>query len=387
MTAARSMRAAVLHAPGEPLRLEEVRLAGPGQGELLVRVQAAGVCHTDLHYMTGDLTCRLPAVLGHEGAGIVEEAGPGVSGIEPGDAVVLMWRPRCGRCEFCLTGRPALCAAIKVPVATGGLLDGTSRLSLGGGRPAHHFLGVSCFAEYCVVAQESVVRIPAGIPPRIAALTGCAVITGVGAVLNVMGADGTGPGRGPGSGVLVIGAGGVGLAVIMGAALTGAYPIIAADLSAGRLKVARELGATHTIVAGQAGRAEAADLADAVREIQPAGVQWAFEAVGKPETLVAGARSLRPTGTLVAIGLSRAGQTVPLPINELVQRDLRVIGSLYGSANTVVQIPRLLELHQAGRLDLSRIPGPEYPLTEINEAYARLPSLSVGRGLILIGES
>jgi S-(hydroxymethyl)glutathione dehydrogenase/alcohol dehydrogenase len=384
------MRAAVLHAPGEPLRLEEVRLALPRQGELLVRVQAAGVCHTDLHYMTGDLTCRLPAVLGHEGAGIVEEAGPGVSGIEPGDAVVLMWRPRCGRCEFCLTGRPALCAAIKVPVATGGLLDGTSRLSLGGGRPAHHFLGVSCFAEYCVVAQESVVRIPAGIPPRIAALTGCAVITGVGAVLNVMGADGTGPGRGPGSGVLVIGAGGVGLAVVMGAALTGAYPIIAADLSAERLKVARELGATHTIVAGQAGqagRAEAADLADAVREIQPAGVQWAFEAVGKPETLVAGARSLRPTGTLVAIGLSRAGQTVPLPINELVQRDLRVIGSLYGSANTVVQIPRLLELHQAGRLDLSRIPGPEYPLTEINEAYARLPSQSVGRGLILISES
>ena len=399
MTAARPMRAAVLHAPGEPLRLEEVRLAGPRQGELLVRVQAAGVCHSDLHYMTGDLTCRLPAVLGHEGAGIVEEVGPGVSGIEPGDAVVFMWRPRCGRCEFCLTGRPALCAAIKVPVATGGLLDGTSRLSLGDGRPAYHFLGVSCFADYCVVAQESVVRIPAGTPPRIAALTGCAVITGVGAVLNVMGADGTGPGRGPGSGVLVIGAGGVGLAVVMGAALTGAYPIIAADLSAERLKVARELGATHTIVTGQAdlpgqadppGQADlpgAADLADAVREIQPAGVQWAFEAVGKPETLVAGARSLRPTGTLVAIGLSRAGQTVPLPINELVQRDLRVIGSLYGSANTVVQIPRLLELHEAGRLDLSRIPGPEYPLTEINEAYARLPSQSVGRGLILIGES
>jgi S-(hydroxymethyl)glutathione dehydrogenase/alcohol dehydrogenase len=145
--------------------------------------------------------------------------------------------------------------------------------------------------------------------------------------------------------------------------------------------VARSLGATHTIAAGQA------DLPEAVREIQPGGVQWAFEAVGKPETLVAGARSLRPTGTLVAIGLSRAGQTVPLPINELVQRDLRVIGSLYGSANTVVQIPRLLELHEAGRLDLSRIPGPEYPLTEINEAYARLPSQSVGRGLILIGES
>jgi Zn-dependent alcohol dehydrogenase len=381
MTAARSMRAAVLHAPGEPLRLEEVRLAGPGRGELLVRVQAAGVCHSDLHYMTGDLTCRLPVVLGHEGAGIVEDVGPGVSGIEPGDAVVFTWRPRCGRCEFCLIGRPALCAAGQVPAATGGLLDGTSRLSLGDGRPAHHLMGVSCFAEFCVVARESVVRIPAGTSPRIAALTGCAVITGVGAVLNVMGADGTGPGRGPGTGVLVIGAGGVGLAVVMGAAMVGAYPIIAADLSAERLEVARSLGATHTIVAGQA------DLAGAVREIQPGGVQWAFEAVGQPETLVAGARSLRPTGTLVAIGLSRAGQTVPLPINELVQRDLRVIGSLYGSSNTVVQIPRLLELHQAGRLDLSRIPGPEYPLAEINEAYARLPSQSVGRGLILIGES
>ena len=381
MTAARSMRAAVLHAPGEPLRLEEVRLAGPGHGELLVRVQAAGVCHSDLHYMTGDLTCRLPAVLGHEGAGIIEDIGPGVRGLAPGDPVVFMWRPRCGQCEFCLTGRPALCATGKVAAAAGGLLDGTSRLTLAGGQQAHHLMGVSCFAEYCVVAQESVVKIPAGTSPRIAALTGCAVITGVGAVLNVMGADGTGPGRGPGTGVLVIGAGGVGLAVVMGAALTGAYPIIAADLSAERLEVARSLGATHTIAAGQA------DLAEAVREIQPAGVQWAFEAVGKPETLVAGVRSLRPTGTLVAIGLSRAGQTVPLPINELVQRDLRVIGSLYGSANTVVQIPRLLELHEAGRLDLSRIPGPEYPLAEINEAYERLPSQSVGRGLILIGES
>jgi Zn-dependent alcohol dehydrogenase len=374
MTAGRPVRAAVLHAAGEPLRLEEVRLSGPGPGELLVRVQAAGVCHSDLHYMTGDLTCRLPAILGHEGAGIVEETGPGVHGIEPGDAVVLVWRPRCGQCEFCLAGRPALCAAIKVPVSTGGLLDGTSRLALGDGTPVHHFLGVSCFAEYCVVARESVVKIPAGTPPRIAALTGCAVITGAGAVLNVMG------GADPGAGVLVIGAGGVGLAVVMGAALTGAYPIIAADLSEDRLKVARDLGATHTITAGQG------DLPDAVREIRPGGVQWAFEAVGKPETLVAGARSLRPTGTLVAIGLAKAGQTVPLPINELVQRDLRVIGSLYGSANTVVQIPRLLELHQAGQLDLSRIPGPEYRLEDINEAYARLPSQSVGRGLILIGE-
>lgn len=370
------MRAAVLHAVGEPLRLEEARLAGPGPGEVLVRVQAAGVCHSDLHYMTGDLACRLPVVLGHEGAGVIEQAGAGVRGLEPGDAVVLMWRPRCGQCEFCLAGRPALCAAIKVPVATGGLLDGTSRLSLPGGREVHHFLGVSCFADYCVVAQESVVKIPPGTPPRIAALAGCAVVTGVGAALNVMGS-----GPAAGSGVLVIGAGGVGLSVLLGAALAGAYPIIAADLSAARCELARSLGATHAVSAA------AGDLDAAVREIAPGGVQWAFEAVGKPETLLAGLRSLRPTGTLVAIGLARAGQTVPLPINEMVQKDLRVTGSLYGSSNTVLQIPRLLELHRVGRLRLDRLLGPEYRLEDINEAYARLPAESVGRGLILIGES
>jgi Zn-dependent alcohol dehydrogenase len=367
------MKAAVLHAVGEPMRLEEMRLAEPRAGEVLVRVQAVGVCHSDLHYMTGDLTCRLPVVLGHEGTGIVEQTGAEVGGLEPGDAVILMWRPRCGRCEFCLAGRPALCAAIKVPVATGGLLDGTSRLSLADGRPVHHFLGVSCFAEYCVVAQESVVKIPPNTPPRIAALAGCAVVTGVGAALNVMGA-------GAGAGVLIIGAGGVGLSVLLGAALAGAYPTIVADVSDNRLDLAKSLGASHTV--NTAGR----DLALAVREIRPGGVQWAFEAVGKPETLLAGVRSLRPTGTLVAIGLSRAGQTVPIPINELVQKDIRVVGSLYGSSNTVLQIPQLLELHQAGRLPLDRLLGSEYRLEDINEAYARLPAESVGRGLILIGE-
>lgn len=368
------MRAAVLHAAGEPMSVEDVRLAAPGPGEVLVRVQAAGVCHTDLHYMTGDLSCQLPAVLGHEGAGVVEQAGPGVAKVRPGDAVVLMWRPRCGQCEYCAAGRPALCPAIMVPVTTGGLLDGTSRLELADGRPAHHFLGVSCFADYCVVAQESVIKIPPQTPPRIAAVAACAVVTGAGAVLNVMGA-----GQGAGPGVLVIGAGGVGLSVIMGAALTGAYPIIAVDLSQDRLDLARSLGASHVVSGG-------ADVPEAVREVQPGGVQWAFEAVGRPETLIAGLRSLRPTGTLVAIGLSAAGQTVPLPVNELVQKDIRVVGSLYGSANTLVQIPRLLELHQAGRLPLDALIGAQYQLEDINDAFSRLPSEAVGRGVIMLGD-
>jgi len=181
--------------------------------------------------------------------------------------------------------------------------------------------------------------------------------------------------------VLIIGAGGVGLSVLLGAALAGAYPIIVADVNKARLDRARALGASHTICA------DGENLPSAVRDIWPDGVQWAFEAVGKPETLLAGVRSLRPTGTLVAIGLSRAGQTVPLPINELVQRDLRVVGSLYGSANTILQIPRLLELHKEGRLSLDRLLGPEYRLEDINKAYERLPSESVGRGTILIGTS
>jgi Zn-dependent alcohol dehydrogenase len=369
------MKAAVLHAAGEPLQLEEVRLARPGPGEVLVRVQAAGICHSDLHYLAGDLSCRLPVVLGHEGTGVVEDVGPGVGGVQPGDTVVLMWRPRCGRCEFCLDGRPALCAAIKVPVATGGLLDGTSRLSLGDGRPLHHFLGVSCFAPYCVVAQESVAKLRPEIAPRIAALAGCAVVTGVGAVLNVMGTAAA-----PGAGVLIIGAGGVGLSALLGAVLVGAFPIVVADVSQARLDLAASLGATHTV------NTAAADLPTAVREVLPAGVQWAFEAVGRPQTLLAGVRSLRPTGTLVAIGLSPAGQTVPLPINELVQKDLRVIGSLYGSANTVRQIPALLDLYQAGRLPLDRLLGTEYRLDDINTAFARLPAESVGRSVIVFDE-
>jgi S-(hydroxymethyl)glutathione dehydrogenase/alcohol dehydrogenase len=225
------------------------------------------------------------------------------------------------------------------------------------------------------VAEESVVKIPPQTPPKIAAVAGCAVVTGVGAVLNVMGPD-----RGSGPGVLVIGAGGVGLSVVMGAALVGAYPIIVADVRQERLALALSLGGTHAVNSAHT------DLAGAVREVLPEGVQWSFDAVGSPVTMLAGIRSLRPTGTVVAIGLSQADQAASVPINELVQKELRVVGSLYGSSNTIIQIPRLLELHQAGRLDLDRLLGWDYRLEDVNEAYARLPTEAVGRGVIVVGE-
>ena len=181
------MRAAVLHEVGTPLAIEDLVLEPPRAGEVQVRIEAAGVCHSDYHYMTGDLRCPLPVVVGHEGAGVVEDVGAGVETVRAGDTVALLWRPRCGQCPYCLIGQPVLCRLGRVQATTGGLPDdGTTRLRLED-RQVHHLMGVSCFAERVVVSEKSVVRVPDGVPPRIAAITGCAVITGVGAVLNVLG--------------------------------------------------------------------------------------------------------------------------------------------------------------------------------------------------------
>ncbi|SDS33618.1 zinc-binding dehydrogenase [Actinopolymorpha singaporensis] len=360
-----SVRAAVLDSPGTPLRVEELSLQPPRAGEVLVRVTAAGLCHTDLHYLSGDLACTTPIVPGHEGAGVVEQVGAGVTSVRPGDSVVLMWRPRCGRCAYCSSGRPALCDTAHVQITTNGLLDGTTRLRRGD-QEVRHLLGVSCFAERCVVAEQSVIRIPDDIPPRIASLVGCAVITGVGSVLNVV----TDAAR---SGILVIGAGGVGLSCVLGGRLAGAYPLIVADVVPRRLELAARLGATHTIDSGRN------DLGQAVREICPEGVDWALEAVGRAPTLEQAVACLRKGGTLVAIGLGAVGATFEVPINQLVQQEKRLVGSLYGSANTVTDVPKLLELYKAGRLPLEELVGPTYPLSQVNDACQALVDGAVGR--------
>src|SRR3954464_8199623 len=217
------MKAAVLHAIDAPLRVEELTLEEPRAGEVRVRVQAAGVCHSDYHYMTGDLRCPLPVVVGHEGAGVVEAVGPGVECVRPGERVAMLWRPRCGRCSYCVAGQPVLCELGRVQATTGGLPDdGTTRLRLQG-REVHHLMGVSCFAERAVVSEKSLVKITDGVPTAIAAISGCGVIPGVGAVLNVVG-DCTG------RPLLVLGAGGVGLSAVMGARLAGAAPGVRVDV-------------------------------------------------------------------------------------------------------------------------------------------------------------
>jgi Zn-dependent alcohol dehydrogenase len=357
----RRIRAAVLEQPGAGLAIEELELADPAHDEVLVRIEAAGVCHSDYHYLTGDLPSRMPLVPGHEGAGEVVAVGSDVTAVRPGDMVGLMWRPRCGRCRFCLSGRPALCQSGAIHAASGGLQDGTSRLRRLDGTTVHHLMGVSCFADHAIVSERAVVPIPAGVPADVAAITGCAVITGVGTVLNAIGPC-------AGQGIVVFGAGGVGLSVVMGAVLAGAYPIVAVDKVPSRLEAATRLGATHVT-------SSAADLAD--------DFDYAVEAIGRPDTLRQAFDVLRPGGTLVAIGLGTAGQELSLPLNPLVQRERRVVGSLYGSSNPQLDVPKLLALYQAGRLPIDQLVGAHYPLDRIGEAVEDLIGGAVGRGIVV----
>ena len=372
------MRAAVLRAAGAPLQVEDVELAPPAAGELRVRVEAAGVCHTELHYMSGDIPCPLPVVLGHEGAGVVEEVGAGVDDVAPGDRVGFTWRPRCGQCEYCVTGRPVMCVFGRVQARSGGLMDGTSRLRSPDGEQVHHFLGVSCFAEQAVVSRRAVVPLPGDVSPAIAAIAGCAVVTGVGAVVNVAAAQGSIAGR-P---LLVLGAGGVGLSAVMGAVLVGAGPVVVVDVAADKLALAQRLGATHTVDASGLAPEE---VVAAVQELTGGGADVAVEAVGRPATLRQAFAALRPGGTAVAVGLSSADAVVEVPVNELVQQQKRLVGSLYGSANPPVDLPRLLALHRAGRLPLDELLGATYPLEAVGEAYEALRTGAVGRAVVVPG--
>ncbi len=333
---------------------------------------AAGVCHSDYHYMTGDLACPLPVVMGHEGAGVVEATGSEVAGVRSGDLVCLMWRPRCGTCAQCLAGRPAQCQAGRVQATTGGLIDGTTRLSMGG-QTVHHFLGVSCFADYCVVSEKAVAPLPPDVSPRIAAIMGCAVVTGAGAVLNL--AHGA-----AGRPVVVFGAGGVGLSAVMAAALIGASPIIAVDVRPSRLALASVLGATSVLDASTSD-----SVAEVVR-LTEGGASFAIDAVGRPGMLRRAVDSLRPGGTAIAIGLGAADATADLRLNELVQREKTVVGSLYGSGSLHLELPRLLTLHRAGRLPLDKLIGACYPLSDVQAAYDALENDSVGRSVILFDD-
>ncbi len=364
------MKAAVLRAVREPVQVQELDLADPGPGEIAVRIEAAGVCHSDLHYITGDLAARLPVVLGHEGAGIVEALGPGAGRtVRVGDRVALLWRPRCGHCTACVAGNPVLCEYGRVFASTNGLMDGTTRLRRGN-ETVHHLMGVSCFAEHVVVDESSALPVPDGISPEIAAISTCAVITGAGAVLHHA-TEATG------RAFVVVGAGGVGLSAVLGAAAVGAQPLVVVDLDAQKLALARSLGATHTV------DASAGDPLPALLELTGGGAPWALDAVGAPQTMQNAFAALGPGGTLIAVGLNDAAARFAVPINELVQRQKSVVGALYGGTNPRLDLPRIYALHLAGRLPLDRLLGTRYPLEAVNEAYADLRRGVPGRGILL----
>lgn len=362
-------RAAVLFGVGQKLELREVEVQDPRPGEVQIRMAAGGVCHSDLHVMTGHLGAPLPAVLGHEGSGIVEAVGAGVTSVRPGDHVLPLWRYSCGDCEHCTAERPALCGAGMQIRMTGRLLDGTTRLTLGG-EEIRHFAGVSSFAEYSVVPERSVLKIPEDLPLDRAALLGCAVITGVGAVFNAARVQ-------PGSTVAVFGTGGVGLNAVQGAAIAGAEKIIAVDLLDAKLAYARQFGATHTV------NASGGDPVAEVRALTGGrGVDYAIEVVGLPKTVRQAYDCLAKRGVAVVVGVAPFTTEVSVPVMSLVYEERVLTGSVYGSARPRQDLPRLIDLYRAGRLKLDELLTRRYPFAEINEAYAALERGEVARSVV-----
>ncbi len=365
-------KAAVLHGVGQKLDVREVEVASPQPGEVLVRMAAGGVCHSDLHVMTGHLTASLPAILGHEGSGVVADVAPGVTSLKPGDHVLPLWRLSCGECEYCANGRPALCAAGMQIRMTGRLADGTSRFSLDG-KEIKHFAGVSTFSEYSVIPERAVLKIPNDIPLEKAALLGCAVITGVGAVINCARVK-------PGSTVAVFGTGGVGLNVVQGAAIAGAEKIIAVDLLDNKLEFARKFGATHAV------NASTGEPVERIRALTGGrGVDYAFEVVGLPKTVRQAYDSLAKRGMAIAVGVSPTTSEVSVPLLPLVFEERVLTGSIYGSAVPKVDIPRLIDLYRAGKLKLDELLTRSYPLTQINAAYEALERGEVARSVVTFG--
>jgi NDMA-dependent alcohol dehydrogenase len=363
-------RGAVLFQPGSPLEICDVDVAAPRAGEALVKMAAAGVCHTDLHVMRGKFSAPLPAVLGHEGAGVIADVGPGVTSLKAGDPVVPLWRLSCGVCEYCRRGRPALCTEGTRIRNTGRLPDGTSRLSLNG-RELKHYAGVSTFCEYSVVPEAALLKISREVPLDRAALLGCAVVTGVGAVANAAKVR-------PGESVAVFGVGGVGLNVIQGAALAGANPIVAVDRHESKLELAKRLGATHGVNAASGNAAEQVRALTGGR-----GVDHAFDAAGLPETVRAAYDSLAKLGALVVLGIAPAGTDVALPLTSLVFEERRILGSFYGSGRPREDIPGLVEQYRTGRLKLDELVTRRYPLEQINEAYVALDRGEVARSVVV----
>jgi NDMA-dependent alcohol dehydrogenase len=360
------VKAAVCYAPHTPLVVEELELDEPREGEVLVRIASAGVCHSDYHVMKGEWNPPLPMVLGHEGAGVVERVGPGVTLSKPGDHVILNFRPNCGWCKFCTTGRPVLCNGSDSLRWV--MFDGTVRLHRGT-TDIHHFARVACFAEYAIVPQSGAVPVRKDMPLDLACLVGCSVMTGVGAAINTTKVT-------PGSSVLVIGCGGVGLNVIQGAALAGAERIIAVDRLENKLAYARQFGATDVI------DASTGDTVEKVREMTDGGVDFAFEAIGNSKTIEQAYSATGLGGTMTVVGMAPENDNITLSALDIPRTEKTIRGSWYGSARPWVDLPKMVDLFMSGQLKVRELVSREYALDEINVAYDALANGDVARSIL-----
>ncbi len=363
------IQAAVLRAPTGVLSVEEIEIEAPRRGEVRVRIAASGLCHTDWETMRGDQPCRLPAVIGHEGAGVVEAIGPGVTLVAPGDHVALSWSPNCGHCFYCDQGQPILCEPARAANANGVLFDGEPRFSAMG-EPVYFYSLVSSHAERTIVAEQAAVPLPKDFPLDRAALLGCAVMTGYGGAVHA------GRTR-PGDSVVVIGCGAVGLNAIQGARIAGASTVVAVDLNPRKLALAEAFGATHAV------NAATHDPVQVVRDLTKGrGADVAIEAAGQNVTIRQTLEASRPGGRVVILGKTAAGAEIRLPFSSLMG-EREIVRTSYGMSRPRVDFPRLAELSLAGELHLDELISMKLPLAEINRGFEELASGNVARAMVV----
>jgi S-(hydroxymethyl)glutathione dehydrogenase / alcohol dehydrogenase len=361
------MKAAVLYEPNTPLKIEDVELDDPQQNEILVKLVATGVCHSDLHLMKGDMPHPMPFVPGHEGAGIVEKVGPGVTTVQPGDHVILMVAFSCGKCRFCVEGRPTMCVE-NLPIQMMGTLPGGHTRLHKDGKPLQHLFGLACYAEKVVVHERSAVKVRQDAPLDICCVLGCGASTGIGAAINSTGLR-------PGESIAIFGCGGVGLSAVMGARLANAGAIIAVDVIESKLAKAKELGATHTINASQ-------DNPSAkITEILGGGADYALEFIGNVNVTMQAFASIRAGGKMIVAGISPLTDVLTIaPFEFLIGKT--ITGTVQGDVIAPIHIPRYVDLYMAGRLPIDKLITRSYTLGQINEAFEAMQKGEVIRSVI-----